>query len=307
MNITFRQLRLFLSLAEHRSITAAAHANHVTQPTVSMQLKEMTEAVGLPLYEVVGKKLQLTQAGEELAITARTMLDAWQDFGQRADALRGVSRGRLRIAVVSTAKYFIPRVLGEFCKAHPDVDIALEILNRDGVVRRLQDNQDDLYIMSAPPRGIDIEAEAFLPNPMVVIAPVSHPLAGKKKIALQKLRHERFVLREKGSGTRLACDAHFAKHGFQPVVRLELGSNEAIKQSVAGGLGLAVLSTHALGQHLEDDALTVLDTTHFPIHANWFTVHLRGKRLSPAAQAFMAALKALEPLQGVITRTSVTK
>ena len=291
MNITFRQLRIFLALAEQGSVTGAALASHVSQPTVSMQLKEMTQAVGLPLYEVIGKKLYLTQAGDELAATARTIVGEWLDFGQRMDALKGVARGRLRIAVVSTAKYFIPRVLGEFCKKYPDVDVSLEIQNRDGVVQRLRENRDDLYIMSMPPQDLDIESFAFMPNPLVVIAPASHPLAGKKKTSLSALQPQRFILREKGSGTRLACDAHFAKHRFQPVVRLELGSNEAIKQAVAGGLGLAVLSTHALGEHLVDDALVVLDTTHFPIHANWFTVHPRGKRLSPAAQAFMGYLQ----------------
>ena len=295
MNITFRQLRLFLALAEHGSITAAANACHVTQPTVSMQLKEMAQAVGLPLYEVVGKRLTLTQAGEELATTARALVGEWADFEQRMDALKGVTRGRLRVAVVSTAKYFIPRVLGAFCKSHPDVDIALEILNRDGVVQRLRDNRDDLYIMSKPPSDVDIESQVFLSNPLVVIAPVSHPLAGQASVALDALRTERFMLREKGSGTRLACDAHFAAHSFQPTVRLELGSNEALKQAVAGGLGLAIVSTHALGEHLVDESLVVLAAESFPIQSQWFTVHPRGKRLSPLAQAFMAYLKASGP------------
>ena len=295
MNITFRQLRLFLALAEHRSVTAAALACHVSQPTVSMQLKEMSQAVGLPLYEVIGKKLHLTQVGEELVITARAIVGEWQDFGEQVDAMKGVSRGRLRIAVVSTAKYFIPRVLGAFCKRYPDVDVALEIQNRDGVLHRLRDNRDDIYIMSMPPEDQKFQSQIFLANPLVVIAPASHPLAKKKKIALTALNGERFVLRERGSGTRMACDAHFARHNFQPVVRLELGSNEAIKQAVAGGLGLAVLSTHALGEHFVDDALVVLNVTHFPIHAHWYTVHLRGKRLSPTAKAFLGYLNAGEP------------
>ena len=251
MNITFRQLRLFLALAELGSITAVARASHVTQPTVSMQLRELAESVGLPLYEVIGKRLHLTQAGEELATTARAMVGEWTDFGQRMDAMKGLTRGRLRIAVVSTAKYFIPRILGSFCSNHPDVDIALEVLNRDGVVQRLRGNQDDLYIMSMPPGDVEIEKEVFLSNPLVVVAPSSHPLAGNGPIQLSSLKKERFILREQGSGTRLACDAHFSRHDFKPIVRLELGSNEAIKQSVAGGLGLAVLSTHSLKSYRE--------------------------------------------------------
>jgi DNA-binding transcriptional LysR family regulator len=292
MNVTFRQLRMFLAVAEQGSITQAASAMHVTQPTVSMQLKEISTALGLPLYDVVGKRLSLTQAGEELAATARVLIGEWADFEQRVDALKGMTRGRLRLAVVSTAKYFVPRILGAFCKDHPDVDIALEIHNRDGVVQRLRDNRDDLYIMSRPPEDIDVQTHVFLTNPLVVIAPQSHALAGQKNIALAQLASERFMLREKGSGTRLACDAHFSQHRFEPIVRLELGSNEALKQSVAGGLGLAVLSTHALGDHLVDESLVVLDAQTFPIQSQWFTVHLRGKRLSPIAQAFMGYLDA---------------
>lgn len=290
MNITFRQLRIFLSVAELGSITAAARASHVSQPTVSMQLRELADSVGLPLYEVIGKRLFLTQAGEELATTARAMVGEWSDFGQRMDALKGLTRGRLRIAVVSTAKYFIPRILGRFCSSHPEVDIALEVLNRDGVVQRLRANQDDLYIMSMPPGDIEIEKQVFLSNPLVVVAPASHPLAGQSRIELARLGPERFILREQGSGTRLACDAHFAACGFQPIVRLALGSNEAIKQSVAGGLGLAVLSTHSLGEHMGDDSLVTLDVAGFPILSRWYTVHLKGKRLSPTAQAFLQHL-----------------
>lgn len=287
MNMTFRQLRLFLALAEHRSITAAARACHVTQPTVSMQLKELADAVGLPLYEQIGKRLYLTAAGEHLAETARAMADEWAAFEQRIDAMKGLTRGRLRLAVVSTAKYFVPRLLGSFCASHPDVDISLEVLNRDGVVARLKENLDDLYIMSMPPEHIELERHAFLPNPLVVVAPESHPLADKKKIALDALRAERFIMRERGSGTRLACDSHFAQQGFVPHVRLELGSNEAIKQAVAGGMGIAVLSRHALALHLVEDQLAILDVQGFPLLSNWWTLYPHGKRLSPVATVFL--------------------
>lgn len=287
MNMTFRQLRLFLALAEHRSITAAARACHVTQPTVSMQLKELADAVGLPLYEQIGKRLYLTAAGEHLAQTARAMADEWAAFEQRIDAMKGLTRGRLRLAVVSTAKYFVPRLLGSFCASHPDVDISLEVLNRDGVVARLKENLDDLYIMSMPPEHIELERHAFLPNPLVVVAPESHPLADKKKIALDALRAERFIMRERGSGTRLACDSHFAQQGFVPHVRLELGSNEAIKQAVAGGMGIAVLSRHALALHLVEDQLAILDVQGFPLLSNWWTLYPHGKRLSPVATVFL--------------------
>ncbi len=287
MNATFRQLQLFLALAEHQSITAAARACHVTQPTVSMQLKELAEAVGLPLYEQVGKKLYLTAAGDALADTARAMVDEWQAFGQRVDAMQGLTRGRLRLAVVSTAQYFVPGLLGSFCEAHPEIDIALEVLNRDGVVARLQDNRDDLYIMSAPPTHLALEQHAFLSNPLVVIAPNSHTLTSRSRVPLAKLAGERFIMRERGSGTRLACDSHFETQGFVPNVRLELGSNEAIIQAVAGGLGLAVISRHALASHLSEDELTVLDVKGFPLQSNWWTLYPRGKRLSPVTLEFL--------------------
>lgn len=287
MNVTFRQLRLFLALAQYRSVTAAARACHVTQPTVSMQLRDLADAVGMPLYEQIGKRLYLTAAGENLAQTARTMVDEWAAFEQRIDALKGLTRGRLRLAVVSTAKYFVPRLLGSFCASHPDIDISLEVLNRDGVVARLRDNLDDLYIMSMPPEHIELERHAFLPNPLVVIAAQSHALAGKKRIALNALREERFIMREPGSGTRLACDLHFALQGFAPHVRLELGSNEAIKQAVAGGMGLAVISRHALAVHLEEDQLVELAVRGFPLLSNWWTLYPRGKRLSPVATVFL--------------------
>ena len=290
MNVTFRQLNLFLSLAELKSITATARAFHVTQPTVSMQLRELTDAVGLPLYEVIGKRLSLTPAGEELAKSARMMVDELSSYEQRIDAMKGLTRGRLRVAVVSTAKYFIPRLLGAFCEQYPEIDIALEVLNRDGVVQRLRDNRDDLYIMSMPPTDIDIDQQVFLPNLLEVIVPATHRLLQQKHIQLNELATERFILREQGSGTRLACDRFFAAQNFQPQVRLELGSNEAIKQAVAGGMGISVVSRNALGEALIDDALRVLKVDGFPIHANWYIVTLHGKRLSPIASAFLAYL-----------------
>ena len=194
------------------------------------------------------------------------------------------------MTVVSTAKYFIPRLLGLFCAKHPEIEIALEVLNRDGVIQRLRENRDDLYIMSMPPGDLDVVHQTFLPNPLVLVAPVNHRLSSKGRLRLRDLAKERFILREPGSGTRLACDTFFAKRGVTPQVRLELGSNEANKQAVAGGLGIAVLSRHALMESLDAGALKVLDVSGFPIHSQWFTVHLKGKRLSPTAQAFLEFL-----------------
>ncbi len=286
MNITFRQLRLFMALADTGSVSAAARALHVTQPSASMQLREITESVGLPLYEVVGKKIFLTDAGHDLAQTARTISQAWSSFEQTCDSYRGLTRGQLKISVVSTAKYFMPRLLGAFCRKHPDIDVALEILNRDGVVQRLRDNQDDLYIMSMPPPDIELSDEVFMPNPIVVIAASSEPLARAAKVSLKDLAEHRFILREKGSGTRMAADRHFRQYRFTPDVRLELGSNESVKEAVAGGLGIGVVSLHALHGHQRENGVKVIDVQGFPLPSAWHLVHPSGKRLSPLAAAF---------------------
>jgi len=286
MNVTFRQLRLFLALADTGSVSRAAAAMHVTQPTASAQLKEVSAAVGLPLYEVISKRVHLTDAGRQLAQTARAMLAEWEAFEQHVDLVKGLSRGRLRIAAVSTAKYFIPRLVGSFCRLHPQIDVSLEVLNRDGVVDRLRDNRDDIYIMSMPPE-LDLEDEVFMENPLVVIAARGTKLRGS--LALAELRDQRFILRERGSGTRMATDRHFARRRFKPDVRLELGSNEAIKEAVAGGLGIGVVSRHAL-QGSRD--VRELEVEGFPILSRWHIVHPRAKHLSPIAAAFRKHLLA---------------
>lgn len=285
MNITFRQLQLLRALADTGSVSGAARAAGVTQPTASVHLRELAEEVGLPLYEVIGRTVHLTEAGRELVATARAMHDEWEAFAQRLAGLKGAERGRLRVAVVSTAKYFVPRMLGEFCAAHPGVDVALEVLNRDGVVERLRQNLDDLCIMSRPPEDLALEDRVFLPNPLVIIAPRSHPLARRRRVELRALAGERFIQREAGSGTRLAAEAHFRAHRFHPKVRLALGSNEAIKEAVAGGLGLAVVSSHAL-RHAPTPGLAVMDVVGFPIASRWHIVYPSGRRLSPVARIF---------------------
>jgi DNA-binding transcriptional LysR family regulator len=295
MHATFRQLQLFLALAEKGSISAAARACHVTQPTVSMQLKELAESVGTPLYQMLGRQLVLSSAGEALLDSAKAMSDEWAVFEQKIAQLKGLTQGRLRVAVVSTAKYFVPGLLGRFCAKHPDIDIALQVLNRDGVVARLRDNRDDLSIMSMPPTDMALERRMFMPNPLVVIAPLEHRLVGKRSIALERLAPERFILREVGSGTRMACDAHFAQIGFRPNVRLELGSNEAIKQSVAAGLGLAVVSRHALNAPPSEDIVTELDVRAFPIHSNWYVLWRQPGRLSPIAGEFLSHITQRQP------------
>jgi DNA-binding transcriptional LysR family regulator len=286
MNITFRQLRLFLALADTGSVSGAARTCHVTQPTASMQLREVSDAVGLPLYEVISRRVHLTDAGRDLARTGRSMVDEWAAFEQRVDATKGLTRGKLRVAVVSTAKYFVPRLLGSFCAGYPEIDISLEVLNRDGVVQRLRDNLDDLYIMSMPPADIDLDDQVFMPNPLVVIAARAHALSGRGRLELHDLCSLPFILRERGSGTRMAIDAHFKRLRFTPRLRLELGSNEAIKEAVAGDLGISVVSSHALHGQPNAHGVAVLDVAGFPIESRWHVVRQKGKQLSPIARVF---------------------
>jgi DNA-binding transcriptional LysR family regulator len=259
---------------------------HITQPTASMQLKEITENIGSPLFEVISKKIHLTTLGKEFAKTAREMTDRWEAFEQHVTQMKGLTKGRLRVAVVSTAKYFIPKLLGSFCSKYPEVDISLEILNRDGVIKRVEDNSDDLYVMSRPPIHIDLEDQILMPNPLCMIAYKNHPLASKKNLRLQDLKDERFILRELGSGTRMSVDMHFKQKKFTPSLLLELGNNEAIKKAVASHLGVAVISIHALDQFDYDHEISVLKLQDFPINSQWHLVYLRGKQLSPIAKAF---------------------
>ncbi len=290
INVTFRQLKAFLALADTGSVSAAARACHVTQPTVSMQLKEISESVGLPLYEVIARRVHLTDAGRDLAATARSIANDWAGFEQRVDAMKGLTQGKLRLAVVSTAKYFVPRLLGSFYARHPEIDISLEVLNRDGVVQRLRENRDDLYIMSMPPTDIDLEDQVVMPNPLVVIAAKAHPLARRGRIQLAELAESRFILRERGSGTRMAVDAHFKRMRFEPNLRLELGSNEAIKEAVAGNLGVSVVSRHALHGRSAEHGVSTLDVAGFPIESQWHVVRQKGKQLSPVAAVFQRHL-----------------
>lgn len=286
MNITLKQMRLFLALTNTLSVTKASQKMHITQPTASMQLKEMNENIGFPLFEVISKKIHLTALGKEFEKTAREMIDRWEAFEQHVTQMKGLTKGRLRVAVVSTAKYFVPKLLGSFCSKYPEVDISLEILNRDGVISRVEDNSDDLYVMSKPPLHIDLEDQILMPNPLCMIAYKDHPLASKKNLRLQDLKHERFILRELGSGTRMSVDMHFKQKKFTPSLLLELGNNEAIKKAVASHLGVAVISIHALDQYDYDNEISVLKLQDFPINSQWHLVYLKGKQLSPIAKAF---------------------
>ncbi|WP_052190861.1 LysR family transcriptional regulator [Chitinibacter sp. ZOR0017] len=296
MNVTLRQLQIFAKVAETGSFTRAAEQLFLTQPAVSQQIRLLTEAVGEPLLETMGRKVYLTTAGQALLHTSEQMNQQWKAFEEDIAAQRGLHSGTLRLAAVSTAKYFIPRVLGPFCQKYPGIEVKLEVANRDRIIERIEDNLDDLYIMTKPPETLELVREPFLDNPLVAIAAPTHPLAAQAQITLAEFAQERFIMREPGSGTRIALEAFQARAGVSFNVRMELGSNEAIKQAVAGGLGVSILSRHTLHRlPVEEDEVAILPVEGFPLHTQWQLVYLSKKRLSRAAQAFLAELAAWIP------------
>ena len=284
--ITFRQLETFATVARLRSFSRAAEQLHLTQPAVSIQIRQIAETIGLSLFEQNGREITLTAAGEEMLATVRELDDVWNRFESAIDDLKGFKRGKLRVALVTTAKHFLPRMLGDFYRRYPDIDIELEIANRQGIVERLLGNQDDLYVMSYPPTNLDIVSQPFLDNEYVVLAPAAHWAVGKA-LTLQELATEPFLLREEGSGSRHVIDQHMRDTGIQLKVRLSLASNEAIRELVASGMGLTVLSRQALGDRPGHDGLAILDVAGFPLKRQWNVVHLRGKVLSLPARAFL--------------------
>jgi LysR family transcriptional regulator, low CO2-responsive transcriptional regulator len=288
---TLRQLQIFEVVARHLSYTRASEELYITQPTVSIQLKQLADIVGLPLLEQVGKRIFLTDAGRELLVVVRNILDGLARFEMIVSDMKGVKAGKLRIAVITTAKYFVPRLLGPFCERYPGIDIALKVTNRERLLQRLEDNADDLYILGQPPEHLDMWVEPFLENPMVVLASHTHPLVGKKKISAERIAQEPFLMRESGSGTRIATENFFRERGLPINFRMELGSNEAIKQAVAGGLGITVLSAHTLALEKSGDELAILDVEGFPIRRQWYVAYSNGKQLSVVAKTFLEFLQ----------------
>lgn len=300
--VTPQQLRAFEAAARLLSVTGAARELHLTQPTVSVQLRELAAAVGEPLFESAGRGIRLTQAGEALQQTAGELNDCWRRFESRLAELNGLVRGSLRIAAVTTAEYFVPDLVGPFAAAHPGVEIEFAVENRDGVVARLQRGIDDMAVMMMPPEDLPLDRQPFLDNPLVVIAPAGHRLAGKR-LRLSSLAGERWLMREPGSGTRMAAERHFAELGFEPKVAMSLGSNEAIKHAVAAGLGIALLSMVAVRPPVGRAAATtaegleILKVTGFPLRRRWSVVWRRDRPLTIAARRFIEHLGAARELR----------
>jgi DNA-binding transcriptional LysR family regulator len=293
---TLRQLQVFEAIVRLGSFTRAAEELFLTQPTVSMQIKKLAESMGLPLFEHVGRNVRPTEAGLELYDACRRIFETLANLEMKMADLKGIKRGRLRLGVVTTAKYFAPEVLGQFCQLYPGIEVALKVSNRDRIIERINANEDDIYIMGqAPTDQLELETFRFAPNPLVVLAPRDHPLVGQKNIPLKRIAEEPLILREPGSGIRDATLKRFEKHGLRPNMRMELGSNEAIKHGIVGGLGLSVLSLHTLTLEGPDGPVAILDVEGFPIMRQWYLVYPKGKELSLVAQAFLEFALETEP------------
>jgi DNA-binding transcriptional LysR family regulator len=290
-NVTLRQLRVFESVARHRSFTRAAAELHLTQPAVSMQVKSLEEEAGLPLTEQFGKKLFLTEAGTELARQARLVAQQLRLAAEALAALRGVSSGRLAIGVVSTAKYFAPRLLTAFGARHPGIELALSVHNRERIVRELADNEIDVAIMGSPPPEQETIADIFAEHPLVIIAAPEHPLARRRKIAPAELAPETLLVREAGSGTRAAMERYFAAQGVAIVRTIEMSSNETIKQAVMAGMGLSFISLHTIGLELAVGRIKRLPVTGTPVMRHWHLVRRAEKALLPLGAAFRDFLR----------------
>ena len=286
LHLTLRQLQVFEKVASHLNYSRAAEELYLSQPAVSMQIKQLEENIGLPLFEQMGKKIFLTEAGRELFHYSRNIAQQLAEMEAVFDEMKGLEQGKLTLSVVNTANYFTPRLLAKFCQMHPNINVILQVANRDAVLKQLADNSTDLAIMGQPPDGLDISAEPFMDNPLVVIAAPGHPLARLKRVKFAQLAQETFLSREQGSGTRSAMERIFAEHHIQPRISMEMETNESIKQAVQAGMGLGILSLHSIELELEIKRLAMLNVENFPLMRHWFVAHRSNKRLSSAALAF---------------------
>lgn len=285
-HLTLKQLRIFEAAARHLHFGRAAREMNLTQPAVSIQLKQLESLVGLPLFEQVGRRMHLTRAGEELLRHARVVLQQLREAQTAIETIKGIGGGELHIAVTSTAKYFAPKVLAEFRRLHPEVRVRLAVSNREAVVRELTENTADLALMGRAPGGLNTFAKPFAHHPLAIIAAPEHPFADRRRVSLGQLAAETFLIRERGSGTRTAMERFFASQGFVPIDTLEMSSNETIKQAVMAGMGISFLSLHTVGLEVATERLVVLRVAGTPVMREWYVVHRERKRLSPAALAF---------------------
>lgn len=285
-HLTLRQLQVFVEAARWLNFARTAEALHLTQPAVSMQVRQLEQAVGLPLFERIGRRVVLTEAGQLLRSHAARVLGELEDAGQSLQALKGLRGGTVSVGLVSTAKYFAPKLLAQFSMQHPGIDVRFSVGNRETLIRLLEDNEIDLAVMGRPPEKLEAATEAVAENPHVLVAAPDHPLAGARAIDMHELRLDTMLLREPGSGTRNVMEAMFQQHLFRPARAIIMGSNETVKQAVMAGMGISLLSLHTLALERRTGEVAILDVVGTPVFRTWHVVHMRAKRLSPAAARF---------------------
>ena len=285
-NATLRQLKVFQTVAQHLSFSRAAEALHLTQPAVSAQIRELEGHAGVPLFERLGRRVHLTAAGRELVVQSRAILQQWREAEEAMARVKGISGGTLSVAVISAGDYFFPRLLAAFQQRHAGVALDLTVQNREGLLKRLDENLSDLAVMVRPPEGDDTVHETFAPHAYVIVAAPNHPLARTARIAASRIAREPFVVREKGSDTWNSMVEGFGEHLPRLNIAMEIRSTETIKQAVMAGMGVSFLSAHTISRELQSGALAVLDVQGFPLMLNWYVVHRNGKRLPPVAQTF---------------------
>ncbi|WP_198262515.1 LysR family transcriptional regulator [sulfur-oxidizing endosymbiont of Gigantopelta aegis] len=286
MNLTFRQLKVFEVVARHLNYTSAAKELHLSQPAVSMQVKQLEEQVDTPLIEKLGKKLYLTDVGYEMQTYARSTIQQLIDLEENISQMKTLQQGHLKLAVASTTNHFVIRLLASFAKVHPKIRISLEVTNRSTLLDLLDKNECDLVIMGSPPEGYNLVSSPLLENPLVVVACPNHYLVAKKQVSLKDLAKEEFVIREVGSGTRSAVERFFIEHELEFKTKMDMSNNRAIKHAAEEGLGLAIVSIHTLELELKAKTLKIVNVEGFPIYRHWYVVQREGKRLSPIATVF---------------------
>ena len=285
-NATLRQLRVFESAARHLSLTRAAHELHLTPPAVSIQIRHLEGHAHAELFERVGRRLRLTQAGAEVLVRVREILTQIRGAEEAIEGLGSLEQGLLDVAVINAGDYFFPWIIAAFRARHPGIRVRLSVGNRDELLARLAAHETDLAVMSHPPAQAQFIAEAFAPHPHVIVAAPGHALAGKRAVSLERIATEPLLTREPGSATRLAMEQAFSEAGVVPRIEMEIASNETVKQAVAAGFGVGFLSAHAVQQELTLGRLVVVSVKGFPVMRQWYVVHRRDRRLPRITEAF---------------------
>ena len=284
--VTFRQLRVFTEVARHLSFVRAAEALHLTPPAVTMQVKELESAIELPLFDREGRKVSLTTAGEYFLVYAKRLLATLKDADDAMARFRKLEQGVLNVGMVSTAKYFLPRLLTRFREEHPGIEVKLQVsANREHLVGLLQAGEVDIAVMGRPPKEMATRAEPFAAHPHVFVAPPGHPILRVGHPPVSAVASHPLIVREPASGTRALMDRFFQDHRVEPRIAMEMPSNETIKQAVMAGMGLSFLSLHTIGLELRCGLIELVHVEDTPLVRTWNAVHMQSKLLSPAAEA----------------------